>query len=54
MEQMPTLDIISKEIGKIVDFEKFSEKATIDLLLALHHEKRIPCMDLILKKNNLI
>ena len=49
-----TLDNTVKKIRHIVDLENFSESATIDLLMALHCENRIPIMGTILEKNNLI
>ena len=54
VEQMPTMDDIVKKIRHIVDLENFSESATIDLMMALHCENRIPIMGTILEKNNLI
>ena len=54
IEEMPELNVITNKIREIVDFEKFSKEATIDLLLALYDENRIPCMGMILKRNGLI
>ena len=54
VEEMPELNVITNKIREIVDFENFSNKATIDLLLAFYHENRIPCMSMILKRNGLI
>ncbi|MEE3392891.1 MAG: hypothetical protein VZR23_04300 [Lachnospiraceae bacterium] len=53
IEEMPELNVITDKIREIVDFEKFSNKAAIDLLLVLYYENRIPCMSKILKKNGL-